>query len=81
MSKYNDILPQIQKSDLRLKLILDEVSKMRVKCAQMQLEILSLYKPECLEILELLREIEQDPYSFNETPSVQKSYPFTNNAS
>ncbi|KAL2740217.1 uncharacterized protein V1478_000358 [Vespula squamosa] len=81
MSKYCDILPQIQKTDLNLKMILDEISKMRVKCAKMQLEILCLYKPQCLQILEMLKTLEHNQHPFIELPSIQESHLLVDNTS
>ncbi|XP_046814727.1 uncharacterized protein LOC124949224 [Vespa velutina] len=81
MSKYCDILPQIQKADLNLKMILDEISKMRVKCAQMQLEILCLYKPQCLQILEMLKTLEHNQNPFIELPFIQETHLLAENTS
>ncbi|XP_029169113.1 uncharacterized protein LOC114939054 [Nylanderia fulva] len=48
------ILERITKAQMELKLRLEQVSKLRIDCARMQLELLKLYKPQCLEILKPL---------------------------
>ncbi|KAI4496699.1 hypothetical protein M0804_000509 [Polistes exclamans] len=81
MSKYSEILTQVQTANLNLNILLDEMSKMRVKCAQMQLDILSLYKPQCLQILEMLKTIEHNQNAFIEIPSVEELHLLFNNTS
>ncbi|XP_072762970.1 uncharacterized protein [Anoplolepis gracilipes] len=57
MSKdsHQEVLDEINKAQMELKIRLEQVSKLRVDCAKMELELLKLYKPRCLDILELLR--------------------------
>ncbi|KAG6799882.1 uncharacterized protein LOC105734920 [Apis florea] len=58
MSDCNlNIILDINKLNLELKKKLEIVSKWRAECAQLQLEFLKLYTPECLEILESLKQI------------------------
>ncbi|XP_029672741.1 uncharacterized protein LOC115241223 isoform X1 [Formica exsecta] len=52
---HQEMLDQINKAQMELKIRLEQVSKLRIDCARMQLELLKLYKPQCLEILESLR--------------------------
>ncbi|XP_033345612.1 uncharacterized protein LOC117231346 [Bombus vosnesenskii] len=58
MSDNNvNIIQEINKLNLELKKKLEVVSKWRVECAQLQLEFLKLYTPECLEIFESLKQM------------------------
>lgn len=41
-----------------------------VDCAKLQLELLRLYKPQCLEILEMLRDVSADPLDHNDGDAV-----------
>ncbi|XP_073968142.1 uncharacterized protein [Bombus fervidus] len=52
-----NIIQEINKLNLELKKKLEVVSKWRVECAQLQLEFLKLYTPECLEIFESLKQM------------------------
>ncbi|XP_043594403.1 uncharacterized protein LOC122572872 [Bombus pyrosoma] len=52
-----NIIQEINKLNLELKKKLEVISKWRVECAQLQLEFLKLYTPECLEIFESLKQM------------------------
>ncbi|KOX79064.1 hypothetical protein WN51_10112 [Melipona quadrifasciata] len=52
-----NIIHEINRLNLELKKKLEVISKWRVECAQVELEFLKLYTPECVEILESLKEI------------------------
>ncbi|XP_034193380.1 uncharacterized protein LOC117610278 [Osmia lignaria lignaria] len=72
MSDHNkDVVLKINKINLELRKKLEMVSKWRVECAQLQLEFLKLYTPECLEILE----------SFKQTMDTTDNIDSTNNKS
>lgn len=47
----------------------------------MQLEILCLYKPQCLQILEMLKTLEHNQNPFIELPSIQESHLLSENTS
>ncbi|XP_011636006.1 uncharacterized protein LOC105426463 [Pogonomyrmex barbatus] len=69
MSKnsYNEMIQQINEAQMQLKIRLEQVSKLRTDCAKLQLELLKLYKPECLEILEMLKIFESvDSFGSND---------------
>nr|XP_012230379.1 PREDICTED: uncharacterized protein LOC105676788 [Linepithema humile] len=51
---HEKIISQLNKTHMELKIRLEQVSKLRIDCAKMQLELLKLYKPQCLEVLEML---------------------------
>lgn len=55
------ILDQIEERRMALKLMLEQVSKLRIDTARMQLEYLKLYKPQILEMLEPLQTVSEDP--------------------
>lgn len=56
--KYDkDMVNQINAANMQMKLNLERVSKIRVECAELRVELSKLYKPECLKMLELLKEI------------------------
>ncbi|XP_050461001.1 uncharacterized protein LOC126856498 isoform X2 [Cataglyphis hispanica] len=59
---HQEIFDQTNKAQMELKIRLEQVSKLRIDCARMQLELLKLYKPQCLEILESLQ-IVSEPVS------------------
>ncbi|KAL6260299.1 hypothetical protein P5V15_007831 [Pogonomyrmex californicus] len=72
MSKnsYNEMIQQINEAQMQLKIRLEQVSKLRTDCAKLQLELLKLYKPECLEILEMLKIFESvDSFGSNDDNS------------
>ncbi|KAK9297365.1 hypothetical protein QLX08_008929 [Tetragonisca angustula] len=52
-----NIIYEINRLNLELKKKLEVISKWRVECAQMELEFLKLYTPECVEILDSLKEM------------------------
>ncbi|XP_076169130.1 uncharacterized protein LOC143147618 [Ptiloglossa arizonensis] len=58
MSEYGtDIIFQMNKLNIELKQKLEMVLKWRVECAELQLEFLKLYTPECLTILNELKQL------------------------
>lgn len=59
------MLDRIGKARMELKLRLEQVSKLRIDCARLQLGLLKLYKPQCLEILEPLRIVSEGPSARN----------------
>ncbi|XP_018392898.1 PREDICTED: uncharacterized protein LOC108771969 [Cyphomyrmex costatus] len=54
---YEEIIRQINEAHMELKIRLEQVSRLRIDCAKLQLELLKLFKPQCLEILEVIRDI------------------------
>lgn len=56
----NDIILEINQLNLELRKKLEMVFKWRVECAQLQLEFLKLYTPECLEIFESFKQMDSD---------------------
>ncbi|KOC62283.1 hypothetical protein WH47_04041 [Habropoda laboriosa] len=52
LDNNKNIIFEINKLNLELRKKLEMVSKWRAECAQLQLEFLKLYTPECLEIFE-----------------------------
>ncbi|GAB1865776.1 hypothetical protein CAJAP_06855 [Camponotus japonicus] len=65
---YQEMLDEISKAQMELKIKLEQISKLRIDCARMQLELLKLYKPQCLEILEMLQTVSEpgDPPGFDD---------------
>ncbi|XP_019697189.1 uncharacterized protein LOC105183561 [Harpegnathos saltator] len=58
---YEETIRRINQAQIELKVRLEQVSKLRVDCVILQLELLQLYKPQCLEILEMLRDVSALP--------------------
>ncbi|XP_036142898.1 uncharacterized protein LOC105835900 [Monomorium pharaonis] len=56
-STHEEMIRRISEAQMELKIKLEQVSRLRVDCAKLQLELLKLYKPQCLEILEALQDI------------------------
>ncbi|KAL0105009.1 hypothetical protein PUN28_016560 [Cardiocondyla obscurior] len=55
-SSYEEMTRQLNDAQMELKMRLEQVSRLRVDCAKLQLELLRLYRPQCLEILETLQD-------------------------
>ncbi|KAH0950797.1 hypothetical protein HN011_007150 [Eciton burchellii] len=53
---YQETAAQINKAQIELQIRLEQVSKLKIECTKLQLELLKLYRPRCLEILETLRD-------------------------
>lgn len=58
-NSYQEMIDEISKAQMELKIRLEQISKLRIDCARMQLELLKLYKPQCLEILEMLQTVSE----------------------
>ncbi|CAK9799011.1 hypothetical protein ANTQUA_LOCUS1822 [Anthophora quadrimaculata] len=56
LDNNKNIVNKISKLNLELRKKLEMVSKWRAECAQLQLEFLKLYTPECLEIFESIKQ-------------------------
>ncbi|XP_076393804.1 uncharacterized protein LOC143265447 [Megachile rotundata] len=68
MSDHNkDIILEINQLNLELRKKLEMVFKWRVECAQLQLEFLKLYTPECLEIFESFKQMNANMDSGNKS--------------
>ncbi|TGZ52122.1 Uncharacterized protein DBV15_07687 [Temnothorax longispinosus] len=69
MSKnsFEETIRQTNEAQMQLKIRLEQVSRLRIDCAKLQLELLRLYRPQCLEILEMLQDISVpvDPFGRN----------------
>ncbi|XP_011699359.1 PREDICTED: uncharacterized protein LOC105456771 [Wasmannia auropunctata] len=52
-----ETIRQINEAQMELKIRLEQVSRLRIDCGRLQLELLKLYKPRCLGILEMLRDV------------------------
>ncbi|XP_014471648.1 PREDICTED: uncharacterized protein LOC106742850 [Dinoponera quadriceps] len=61
VNSHEEVISQLTKAQIELKARLEQVSKMRIDCVKMQLELLKLYNPQCLEILKMLREVSAPP--------------------
>ncbi|XP_011877807.1 PREDICTED: uncharacterized protein LOC105567503 [Vollenhovia emeryi] len=61
MSKdsYEETTARVNEAQMELKIRLEQVSRLRNDCARLQLELLRLYRPRCLEILELLQDVSE----------------------
>ncbi|XP_032678316.1 uncharacterized protein LOC116847429 isoform X2 [Odontomachus brunneus] len=73
-NSHEEVIHQINKAQTELKIRLEQVSKLRIDCVKMQLNLLQLYKPQCLEILEMLRDISTPPEEsciFNDDDEVE----------
>ncbi|XP_076671204.1 uncharacterized protein LOC143370242 [Andrena cerasifolii] len=64
-----DVVFQINKLNIELRKKLEVVSKWRVECAELQLEFLKLYTPECLDILESLTQMTDTNTGSKDKPS------------
>ncbi|XP_011329119.1 uncharacterized protein LOC105274565 isoform X2 [Ooceraea biroi] len=64
---YQKTIAQVNKAQIILQTRLEQVSKLKIDCAKLQLELLKLYKPECLKILEELRDISASADSADES--------------
>ncbi|XP_018317641.1 uncharacterized protein [Mycetomoellerius zeteki] len=57
IDSYEEIIRNINEAHMEVKIRLEQVSRLRIDCAKLQLEFLKLFKPQCLEILEELQDI------------------------
>ncbi|XP_076290993.1 uncharacterized protein LOC143214166 [Lasioglossum baleicum] len=69
-----DIVIEIKTLNVELKKKLEAVSKQRVECAELQLEILKLYTPTTLEIVESLGQlVAREMNTYNERTMHERS--------
>ncbi|XP_071571402.1 uncharacterized protein [Temnothorax nylanderi] len=65
--RADHLIHQINETQMKLKIRHEQVSRMRMDCAKLQLELMRLYRPQCLEILEMLQDVSVpvDPFDRN----------------